>query len=171
MTAAGPGTRGRPVRLVALVAVLLVSAVLVLAVTSRDADPPSGPTGRSVVETVLADEPDAPVVLPVTLPPGYVLAGGDTAGGAAGDVPVAAWVFNPVQASSGLAVVQLCVAPAARCVASPDGVLAREVDGRDVSVLPLGLDADVERTLELWSDAELTSRWQSLEWIDEPLER
>lgn len=113
----------------------------------------------------------AVVVLPVTVPRGYALAEGESARGAPGQGPVAAWVFDPVQAESGLARVQLYVAAPGRNGAPPEGVLALEADGREVWVIPAGEDAGRARSLELWGDVALTGDWESLEWIDEPLAR
>lgn len=163
-----PASRRRHLRLAAVVVVLVVGALLLL--TGRGPGEPAGPTGRSVVEGVLATEPTAPVVLPVAVPAGYVLAGGDTASGSEGEVPVAAWVFRPSQEESGLAVVQVCVAAPARCTATPDGALPREAGGREVSVVPFGPEAGVAQALDVWRDVVLTTDWQSLDWIDRPLD-
>lgn len=164
---------GRPARarLVVVVATLLLTAVVVLLVTRGTADEGSGTTGRDVVEAVLADEPEAPVVLPVTVPRGFVLALGESARRAPGEGTVAAWVFEPVQAGSQLAGVQLYVDAPGRSGAPPEGVLALESDGREVWVIPAGEDAGRARSLELWDDVALTGDWETLEWIDEPLAR
>ena len=168
-TTTGPASRRRSVRLLLVAGLLVAVALVALRLVDREPAPPTEPTGRSAVEAVLADEPDAQVVLPVELPPGYVFAGGDTASGGPGEVPVTAWVFRPVQPESGLAVVQLCVAPPTTCAATTEGVLSREADGLQVSVVPFGPDAGIARTLELWGDAELSGSWSSLAWLDEPV--
>ena len=169
---AGPAAgaaRSVPVRLIVVAVGLLLAAVVLVLVVRTGADEPSGATGREVVEAVLADDPEAPVVLPVTVPRGYALAAGERARGVAGKDSVAAWVFEPVQERSGLAVVKLYVQEPGRIQAPPDGVLARRAAGREVLVIPSGDDDPARsRSLELWSDVDLSADWQSLEWIDEP---
>jgi hypothetical protein len=135
VTAAAAARPSSRARLVAVVALLLLVAVAVVLLTRAAADEPSGRTGRDLVEAVLAEDAEAPVVLPVELPRGYGLALGESARGAPGEDPVAAWVFDPVSAESGLVPIQLYVQEPGLSGEPPEGVLAQEAAGREVWVI------------------------------------
>lgn len=164
------GSRAR--LLVTVLLLVAVAAGLVLAATQlRRDDEPSGPTARDVVEAVLADEPDAAVVLPVEPPGGYRLAFGDTATSGSG-APLVAWAFQPPVERPDSAVVQICVAPPGRCAVPGSATSVRDVaglaDDAEAAVIPYGTPDTARAALDLWADTELTTEWQDLAWLDEP---
>jgi len=166
-----PHATGRGRLVVTVLLLVAVAAALVLLATRlRSEEQPSGPTARSVVEQVLADEPDAAVVLPVEPPGGYRLAFGDTAA-ASGGAPLVAWVFQPPAERADAAVVQVCVAPPGACAAPGSATSVRDVAGLDDDVLalvvPYGTAETAGTALELWQETELTTDWQDLEWLDD----
>ena len=152
----------------ALLAAVLLAVVVAVAAGALDRGP-TGPTARDAVESVLAEQPTTPVVLPVEPPAGYVLRAGDTVSPRAGQqVARAAWVFDPPEGATGLAIVQVCVsrAPGGCSSRLPAEAFARQVDGLDVAVIPFGPQPDAAAAAQRWREVELTTRWTELDWLD-----
>lgn len=122
-------------------------------------------TARTVLEEFTSQHPNAPVVVPIRWSEEWESFEPDMWQEADGRVTEVHFRILPVD--SGLpGAIGICIAPPdleGRPCDLGEGIQVRTVDGVDTVVYSFG----EERPREEWSDVELTTRWRSVDWLDD----
>ena len=151
------------------------AVVLVLALTACASTPvPTATPGADArgaayggaIEAALLDAGDLPVAVPAEAPQGYAFDEAIPTGPA-----MSAWRFVPVDGSSALPAVSVCVLrgdlePQDRCYADDDNVIGERSAG-PYRVFIVSLDAGAATNARpFWRGIEFTTDWRSVSWLD-----